>query len=134
MWAVTNVAAAEVAIVLSSAVPIDPPICCATLTVADATPASSASMPAVPRLKAGEDHRYVRTPAIAVGDDPQRQQRVRHPALRDDEAGEQQDARDQETDRLGVRPPGAARLGGGVREAVDDGEHARRGEDGAEPV
>ena len=32
---------AEAAIVLSSAVPIEPPTCCIVLTVADATPASS---------------------------------------------------------------------------------------------
>jgi hypothetical protein len=38
---------------LSGAVPIEPPICCETLTVADATPASAAPTPRVPRLKHG---------------------------------------------------------------------------------
>ena len=51
--AATYVAAALVAMVLSSAVPIEPPSCWPTLSVAEATPASFAATPKVPVLKPG---------------------------------------------------------------------------------
>lgn len=44
---------APAATVLSSAVPMEPPTCCAVLVIAEATPASRASTPWAPRLKAG---------------------------------------------------------------------------------
>ena len=39
--------------VFSSAVPSEPPICCEVLTIAEATPASCASIPVVARFIAG---------------------------------------------------------------------------------
>ena len=48
--------AALAAIVLSSAVPTEPPTCWIVLTVADATPESLASTPRVARLNAGCEH------------------------------------------------------------------------------
>jgi hypothetical protein len=49
-------------IVLSSAVPTEPPTCCEVLTIAEATPASEPSTPSVAVLNAGAKMQPIPTP------------------------------------------------------------------------
>src|ERR1700691_886452 len=66
-WLATYAAAALVAIVLSSAVPMEPPSCWPTLSVADATPASLGATPKVPVFIDGGIERPMPAPATISG-------------------------------------------------------------------
>ena len=61
---IDRLTAALAAIVLSSAVPTEPPTCCMVLTVADATPASSGSTPDTAPCMAGAIDAPSPTPMI----------------------------------------------------------------------
>src|SRR6202012_2645706 len=59
--------------------------------------------------------------AFPAGEQAQRHDRLRGPALAEQEGGEQDEGGGEGDDRLGVPPAG----GGGVPQAVDEGDHAQ---------